>query len=112
MNKYFQIAKKIALSKKDKRAFLMGALAIRKDGVIVGALNGPVKTPEPWAHAEARLSRKMGYGATVYIVRVLRTGGRFAIAKPCETCMNIMRSRKVKKIYYTIDNNSYGVINL
>lgn len=109
---YFQISAKTATSKKDRRSFLLGAVGVRSDGVMVKALNGPTFFPVPCAHAEARLAKKLDYYATVYVARVRLGDGEFAISKPCDNCMRALKAKKVKKIYYSISNDEYGIIDL
>jgi cytidine deaminase len=85
------------------RRFYVGAVAIRKDGAIVTARNELVEIPTYPGHAEARLMRKAGYGAIVFVARVLRNGD-LALAKPCPRCQSVMRNHGVKKVYYTTYN--------
>jgi len=116
--KYFEMAKLIAVSKKDRRSFLIGAIGIRNDGIIVASPNGPARIREntkdrgyfPEAHAEFRISRKLDVGATVYVIRVRRGDKKVCLAKPCETCQNIMKSRGVKKVYYSISEDENGIL--
>ncbi|MFZ4768613.1 MAG: hypothetical protein ACOYLO_00435 [Ferruginibacter sp.] len=114
--KYFELAKKVASIKDDKRDFLFGAVAIRNDDVLVFNSNGSAVIDKndrrsyfPTCHAEYRLVRKLDRGAIVFVTRI---GGDFSFknSKPCQTCQNAMRKRGVKKVYYTISNDSYGVI--
>ncbi|GAF74312.1 unnamed protein product, partial [marine sediment metagenome] len=69
------------------------------------------KYPEPNAHAENRVTRKLDYGSTVYVVRVLKNG-ELANARPCKSCVTIMKLRGVRRCYYSIMNNEYGVLIL
>jgi len=107
---FFEIAGKIASSKDDGRSFLLGSIAIRKDGAIVKALNGPSQEPNRLAHSEYRISRQLDIGATVYVARVRLMDGSFGMARPCSSCMKVLRSKRVAKIYYTINDNEYGII--
>lgn len=107
---YLEMAAQIASSKKDNRNFLLGACAVRADGAIVSAFNSPTEMPNRKVHAEYRISSRLDYGATVYVARVRCDDGQFALAKPCPDCFKILKSRKVKRIYYTISNNEYGII--
>lgn len=34
------------------------------------------------------------------------------LAKPCEICQNVLLSYGIKRAYYTIDDNNYGVMNI
>lgn len=100
------------LSRQDERAYLVGALAIRKDGAIVKARNSPSRMEtNPEVHAEAKLCKKLDKGAIVYVVRVNKSGN-FAIARPCKHCMTKLRNKQVAKVYYTINNYEWGVIDL
>lgn len=95
----------------DKRVHRIGAVAERSDGVIVHARNGSNKEVTPEAHAEARLLRKAGLGATVYVTRVCK-GGRLGLAKPCPNCQALLKSARVTRVYYTIGDSEYGVMEL
>ena len=106
---YFELAKKLAISKDDHRAFFVGSIATRNDGTIVGAINGPTTFPDRRAHAEYRVSRKMDYGSVVYVVRVRKDNGDFAMARPCKFCQKALLSHKVHKVCYTIDKDNWGV---
>lgn len=78
----------------------IGAVAVRKDGVIVTARNSHVFMPMHAAHAERKVMRKAGYGATVYIARVCFDGS-ISMAKPCPACEALLRNKRVKKVFYT-----------
>ncbi len=91
------------------RQYWIGAVGIRKDGATVTSNNVPCRLQEPAAHAEYRLCRKLDRGAIVFVVRVKRSGG-LALARPCKSCREIMRVRGVRKCYYSISNNEYGVL--
>jgi tRNA(Arg) A34 adenosine deaminase TadA len=107
---YFELAGKIAISKNDNRGFLLGGIAIRNDGAMVSAVNSISQEPDRRAHAEYRLAQKIDTGSTIYVARVRLLNGEFAMAKPCHACEKILRSKRVRKIYYTISNNEYGVL--
>lgn len=110
---YLEIAGRAARKNNtDKRAYWLGAAAERTDGAIVTACNIPVTSKMPSAHAEWRLSKKLDHGATVYVARVRMLDGKFANAKPCHSCRNALRARRVKKVYYTIAHNEYGILYL
>lgn len=100
----------------DHRAFWLGCIGIREDGTRVSSKNGNVevhgfmKSHEfmPASHAEGRVLRKLGKNGIVYVSR-LRRDGSLAMARPCGMCQVRLRSYKVKKVYYTINDNQYGV---
>ena len=123
MLKYLEMAAKLAVPRQtlaDRRSFWLAAVGIRADGVIVSAQNGSVFTDEsfgngwsfPAAHAEARVCRKLDHKGVIYVSRVSRKTGQLTMARPCPDCQQAMRSRRVKKVYYSISPTEYGVISL
>lgn len=109
---YFDIAGKLTMAKKDERSFLLASIAVRKDGAIVSATNAASKFPNRQLHSEYKVSKKCDVGSIVYVCRVRLLDGTFGMARPCRSCMKCLISRGVKKVYYTIDQNEFGVINL
>jgi tRNA(Arg) A34 adenosine deaminase TadA len=108
---FFEIAARTACSKHDNRSFLIGAIGIRSDGAMVRSLNSPTENKNRKAHAECKLSRKLDYRSEVYVARVRMDNFEFATARPCVDCQKILKSKKITKIYYTIDNHQYGIFN-
>lgn len=111
IKKYFDLAKSIAVKgdTRIRRQHRLGAVGIRSDGATVTANNLPNTGPEIHAHAEARVVRKLDWGGTVFVVRIMRNGD-FGLARPCKGCTALMKYNGVKKCYYSINNNEYGVI--
>jgi tRNA(Arg) A34 adenosine deaminase TadA len=112
VREYFRIAGRIAMSedhhRKYRRRYLMGAVAIRNDGVIVISKNTTSKTPNQKLHAESRVLKKAGKGAILFVVRICRANGIFKMAHPCKKCMAEIQNREVRRVYYTISNREYG----
>lgn len=102
-----------AIRNKDTRTFLLGAIGLRADGVFVSSRNipAPEATFECMHHAEARLARKLTPGSTVWVARVARKDGFWAMAKPCRGCERRLRIAGVSRIVYTIGPNEWGVIS-
>ena len=89
---------------RSRRQYWLGAIGIRKDGAMVMARNEASAGPDPHVHAEARLTKKLGMDAPmVLVVRTLKNG-ELAMAKPCPYCESILKSHRVKKIFYTTDD--------
>ena len=107
---YFQIAALTACKRVDERSFLLGALGIRKDGVLVKSVNASSYYPQRTGHAEARLCRKLTPHSVVYVARVRMSDGTFAMSRPCKDCQKILRSTGVSKVYYTISENEFGIM--
>ena len=89
----------------------LGAVGVRQDGAVVHAHNTYVGSRvEPKTHAEYRLLSRLGPFGTVYVARVGGVGGaNWAMAKPCPTCHRAMEIRRVKRVFYTIGPDEYGV---
>ena len=102
-----------AIRNKDNRTFLLGAIGLRADGVFVSSRNIPSleATFECKHHAETRLARKLTPGSTVWVARVTRKDGFWAMAKPCRRCERRLRISGVSRIVYTIGPNEWGVIS-
>ena len=88
----------------DRRGFTLGAIAIRRDGKWVVATNGAAERPSPSSHAEARVLRKAGYGATLIAARV-RKNGTLGLAYPCAACKLLLKSRGVQAVYYSVGDD-------
>lgn len=98
------------MGSKESRNFTLGCIAKRRDGAMVFSSNGKTKIPAPSAHAEARVLRKAGRGATIWVSRVLHDGA-WALAKPCKKCQALIRSYGVERVYYTIGPGEWGIWN-
>ena len=110
MRMLIEAAKMALETKQQDKNFLLGCIALRKDGAFVRSTNSTVRVPNLNAHAESRVLRKAGHGAILWVARVLRDGS-WALAKPCGGCRLLIRNRGVKKVYYTNGPNEYGVWN-
>jgi hypothetical protein len=86
-------------------------VGVRNDGTIVTANNLSCRKPTPYAHAEARLVRKLDFGSKVFVVRIQRDGTTVN-ARPCKDCEIAMRLRGVEVVYYTISECEWGVLHL
>ncbi len=106
---YFDLAIKAASRGDTSRHYLLGAVGIRKDGAIVTACNSKTQKPSRKTHAEYKLSRKLDLGSTVYVARVLKDGS-VSSAKPCKNCEKALRTRGVKKVFYTIGPDEFGCL--
>jgi deoxycytidylate deaminase len=115
---YFNLCRKIAINK-DGRNFLIGAVGIRNDGVMVCARNLPVFFSNrtefckiPGSHAEQRVMAKMDYSGVLYVVRISKVDNIFLNSRPCKLCQPSIIQHKIKKVYYTAGGDMYGVWNL
>lgn len=103
-------AAEIAASSKDiHKKYFLGSIALRGDGAYVYSTNYTViEHRTPSSHAEARVLRKAGSGAVLWVARVCRNGD-WGLARPCRNCQVLAENKAVKKVYYTIGPNEYGV---
>ena len=116
--KYFKIAAEAATLKTDFRTHKLGAVGLRADGALVVACNGPVRVQSAkskcntdiTSHAESRLCKKMDYYGTVFVARIAPSG--YMLSRPCASCRRILKSRRVQRVYYTISDSEYGVLDL
>lgn len=88
--------------KDDARRFRLGAVGLRKDGVIVASCNGNPRFPDRKHHAEYRVCRKLTDNSVVYVARVLADGS-IGCAKPCPSCMKCLKSKGVLAVFWTED---------
>jgi tRNA(Arg) A34 adenosine deaminase TadA len=113
VERYFRLAKTVA-TKGDsgvKRKYRLGAVGIRNDGTIVTANNVICRQPHAraYSHAEARLVRKLNRGSEIFVVRIL-SDNSLGNACPCVKCQNAIRLRGVRRVYYSISDDEYGII--
>ena len=95
---------------RDNRSFFLGAVGQRNDGVFVSARNISATDYAPNHHAEARLVRKLTPDSIVWVARISKRDGCWAMSKPCLSCEMRMRRSGVKKVVYTIGPNEWGTL--
>jgi cytidine deaminase len=113
------LAAEIALptNDSDPRNFWLGCVGIRDDGVQVTAQNGAAHFTTsvenyqlvPNSHAEGRVLRKLGKCGVIFVARVSRKDRSLVMSQPCGMCQVRIKAAKVKKVYYTINDNQYGI---
>jgi cytidine deaminase len=94
----------------DNRTFFLGAVGERRDGVLVTARNIAATDIAPSHHAEARVVRKLTPHSTVWVARVAKGTGEWAMSRPCGGCQRRMKASGVKRVVYTINPDEWGVI--
>lgn len=108
---YFELAAKLAHGKDNTRSFLLSAIGERSDGALVQSINSPSVSPNRLAHAEYKLSRKIDVGSTIYVARVRLADGKLAMARPCHSCMKVLKFKGVSRVYYTTSPTGWGFID-
>lgn len=114
---YFRFAAQLSLKADEKysaRKACVGAIGFRTDGAIVHACSGGDQLHiSPGTHAESRLIKKLDkYAPEIYVARIRRDTMQFALARPCKTCLPFIKNRRIGKVYYTINQYEYGVIDI
>lgn len=107
---------------KDKRTYFLGAVGVRADGRIVHSRNEAVHDTcdrsklgqfsiykrFPESHAEARLTKKLGFNGTVYVARIAKGTNDLAMARPCCCCQAILKAFRVDNVFYSISPKEWG----
>lgn len=105
-----QAARLAASCKENNKNFYLGCIAVRADGAVVRSRNSAsTRHKAPSAHAEARALRKTDWGSSIWVARVLKDGKTWACARPCATCRTLILNKGIKKVYYTIGPNEWGL---
>lgn len=97
--------------KYDNRAFYLGAVGLRNDGVIVTSKNVAATDIVPTHHAEARVIRKLTPDSVIWVARISRVDGHWTMSRPCSGCQRRMRAAGVRKVVYTIGPDEWGTID-
>lgn len=113
-----EIAKKIAQANDQYPKWPMGAV-VSKGGAIQ-AVGWNVKKSDPTfldnhsncsIHSEITALRQMKFqarGCTMFVARRCKGGG-YGLAKPCANCQEVIVGSGIKKVHFTIDNNTVGI---
>jgi deoxycytidylate deaminase len=61
-------------------------------------------------HAEEAAIKRCGnpHRATLYVARIGRNG-KIALAKPCKDCRKLLTKSGIRRVFYTVDPNTYSV---
>ena len=63
-------------------------------------------------HAEIaslmNIPRHVTKGATIYVARAAKGSGDDRMSKPCPMCHAVLEAQGIKKVYYTVDDESIG----
>jgi tRNA(Arg) A34 adenosine deaminase TadA len=110
--KYLDLAIQVAKGNASRsKHFTFGCVALREDGGLICMTNIRTRDPMIQAHSETRALKRAGYGATLYVVRLDRAGN-WCMAKPCVGCQSLIKNRGVRKVFYTVSENTYAVWNV
>jgi cytidine deaminase len=121
--RYLQLAKKMA-SCSTYGNFRHGAVLIGGGNAIIGmgvnsekyssigAKYRPDHKGQSTYHAEIvsvnNIARNLTKGATIFVARIAKNSGEDRMSKPCSMCHAVLKAQGVKKVYYTIDNETIG----
>lgn len=59
-------------------------------------------------HSESRLAKNHNC-KEIFVVRTRKLAPFLLMAKPCPLCQTFLKNKKIKTVYYSIDNDSYGI---
>ena len=106
--KYFDLAKKLS-KKSDHKHYHLGSVIVKKNKIIgIGWNRGRThpKSPHKYKHLHAEIDAIIGLdfaqlkGSTIYVFRENKQGG-LALAKPCSSCMEAIKTSGIKNLCYT-----------
>ena len=97
----------------------LGAIAVRggnPNHTAVNRFRNHPRVVDAWAdcsvHAEAALLESCdAAGSIVYVARITTTGN-VAIAKPCRACLLLLTASAVKRVVWTEDDDTAGIMSL
>lgn len=107
--------------------FKIGAILARKSKIISESFNNAKKThkiaywnkdnpQDATIHAEIgaliNVPKNISSKCDLYIARYRSSDNSICLAKPCDMCLSVIKSMMVKRVYYTISEHEYGVIDL
>lgn len=110
--RYFELAKRLTQFA-DHRQHKIGVVLIKKNRILSFGYNllkthRYANTKYKYIHAEFRAIWGVDpldlNGATIYIFRQHRDGSP-AMAKPCPSCLELIKSVGIKRICYSADND-------
>lgn len=105
--KYFRIAK-MASKLSDHTKYQLGAVIVKSGRILSFGCNQKKSHPgSPFCglHAEMSAIRNCDHdlaGASMYVFRQ-RKDGSLGISKPCKHCERLIRQKKLKRVYFTVD---------
>lgn len=59
-------------------------------------------------HAVLHLPRHITKGATIYVARASKKDGQYRMSKPCPMCHAVLQERGIKKVIYSVDEQTVG----
>jgi len=126
--RFFRIAEKVA--QKGRSKFRMGAVVVQGNRILSVGYNNMQKSHPVMSrnsisveqqnfiklHAEvsALLSLdnpSINNKTAIYVYRARRDGHQ-GLAKPCDVCIRFIQSMGVKKVYFSLDYQGYGEMDL
>ncbi len=122
IKKFFNKAKEIAITNGADKKFKHAAILFKGNSIVKSASNSTKTHPLPTngntaitnkLHAEQKcLYKTMNTeGLDLLVVRV-NNQGDFAYSKPCSMCMKMITEKKLRRVYYSIGPNEFGVIDI
>ena len=57
------------------------------------------------------MPKELTSGADIFVVR-LGKNGEFKLSKPCDMCFKALRFVGIKRVFYTVEENEFEILNL
>ena len=121
MNRLFAVAKEQA--NRSSCNYRLGACVVKRRKVLGKACNAYKTHPETnkdpaflkGLHAELgaclNTSRNQLEGSDLFVVRILKNNS-LALSRPCVICQEVLKRFGVSRVFYTMTNSEYGVLEL
>jgi len=78
----------------------------------IGSRYRPPEKGESTYHAEiaaiSNIPRKITKGSTIFVARISKNNSDTRLSKPCPMCHEVLKAQGVKKVFYTVDNETIG----
>lgn len=59
-------------------------------------------------HSESRLVKNHDCKKLI-VIRTRKAAPQLLLAKPCPLCQTFLKNKKIQTVYYSIDNDTYGI---
>jgi tRNA(Arg) A34 adenosine deaminase TadA len=116
---YRWVQRSIGVALTSAHPFKMGAVAIRGgnlQGYATNRIRNHPKVVDDWydcsVHAEQSLAENCDVRSSIVYIARVTPGGNAALAKPCRSCLQSLTESGVKRIVWTEDDESVGMMSL
>lgn len=119
---FFQLSKNLAITSKygnfrhgavlENNSAILGVGVNNERYCSVGSKYRPEHKGHSTYHAEIHailnLPRHITKGSTIYVARASKADGTYRQSKPCAMCHAVLTERGIKKVFYSVDEETAG----